>query len=1255
MQSSEKEQETHTNRVPKMAQSQFKLSDYHLTFGHTEGPQYMSQNEIYPAAQSSGNYQTTSGGLNSPRIKKEFPDENGQGIKSWDRFKSSTIKQEPGTEQEPVIKIEPQEFNDVLGSQGHLLIDLTEDKPPTHKRPMLRAELLMAIYQHQKAARKSIEAVEQPVESLFVQDDDSSRSISSKTSDSFLEQGEDDTGFNEIQRRFQSLQSPSMEQQIEFEKRKEEELERRRKAKNDKICELNVQAETERATEISSVLEEHPQLQEPQGKAQTEAELKKSATVKPPVTRVSKWQIKKAREIGLAQLLSKEATRKRDTAEETEPETAPETEQVSGTKTKQKKNRQPPTTLSNKEIRSIFTDGGRKKGNDPLPPGFVSTEKNKQKAFREMLAIIPVAEKAEAREDISILDEATRTFNPSARADGQGKWKVRGLETSLMVNQILAASWMCKRETSSSKPNGGLLCDMMGFGKTLSTLACIVNRKVPSQPQGPTLIVAPRNLIQTWISQIRQHCDQKAVGRVIAHCSGSRVETNDLAYYLRQQDIVLTTYSEISSSYPDLKPPPEVKTNAAIEEWWYQEYDEKAGAFHQIHWHRIVLDVYRSTHYQEQDDQNLDCGSCSKWGVQMGFNWHAFAQEFKLTFERSSVDELYALFTFIDVPNSHPYHVFMHNFCDGSKTAKDRLINMLRAIIHRKTHESRHMGRPLIELKRFNLKEVKVEFYPVEKQIYSAIAERFIKKVNATKMKKQTKCILTMILKLQMFISHPLAAEDYLKQVCNSNNTLDAQLKSWVKDETSPGNPSPSGMIARCCIAGKYQTRMPVAPLRSRTESENLRPRPSGNSTELASDFQKKIKELFENAAFYELDNRSWFCPRCNGIPAKAIVRDCQHLYCEECFDALADEKENTEGIARWCCRCEIPIKKAAFYGLYDDFDTPQLEGAEGSSLEPVDQQKRPAGEDQRTENESRTKKRRKDKHATFSEWLLADGNPIPFDDESEHESQTEVEDETPDEEDLPCEEEFDPDQDWIAAFGRSMPGSKFDEITTRVKKWFEEDSTAKVVIFTQYVNSTRLLRYLCEENDWKYSQITGRMANRSREIHLDNFRTQDETKIMIASIKTGGLGLDFSVANKCILVDLWWNEAVQDQAFFRLWRLGQQRDVECVMLMVNRSIDDWMGSTQKRKAKEISEVMSQRVLTDRSTLKELLEMFGEVTDDPEKGFMVHLGSKGATQDAAQNASNPATKPAPKATPKATSRASSGRKGTRSAPAKKRS
>jgi SNF2 family DNA or RNA helicase len=35
----------------------------------------------------------------------------------------------------------------------------------------------------------------------------------------------------------------------------------------------------------------------------------------------------------------------------------------------------------------------------------------------------------------------------------------------------------------------------------------------------------------------------------------------------------------------------------------------------------------------------------------------------------------------------------------------------------------------------------------------------------------------------------------------------------------------------------------------------------------------------------------------------------------------------------------------------------------------------------------------------------------------------------------------------------------------------------------------------------------------------------------MIASLKAGGTGLNLTMANKCILVDLWWNEAVEQQA----------------------------------------------------------------------------------------------------------------------------
>ncbi|OQD60065.1 hypothetical protein PENPOL_c029G07140 [Penicillium polonicum] len=1252
MQSSEREKETRKNRVPEMPHFHFKLNDRHLTFGPNEGTKYMPQDTIYPAAQNSGNGQSTFGGLKRPRIKREFPDENGQGIETWDRCNPSTIKQEPNIKQEPGIKIEPQEFNNTQQVEGRLVIDLTEDddNSSAQKRPMPRAELWTAIQKRQKMAMAPIEIIDHPVESLFVQDDDSPQSISPNTSDPLFELNEDHvSGFNEYQKQFQSLQSPSIEQQIEFEKRREAELQRRRKEKNDKLCILTAQAEPEEGPEgdnsFRPALEEQSQSKDPQPKEQIQSELKKPARVKRVVTRVSKTGIQKAKEIGLAQLLSKEGHRKGAKANEPEPEPEPETEQGPDAKGNRKKSRRQHMLLSNEEIRRIFQrDDGPKKGKDPLPPGFVSTEKNKQKAFREMIASIPVKEQAEAREDLSILNEAIRTFNPSARADGQGKWKIRGLSTSLMVNQVLAAAWMCKRETSSSKPNGGLLCDVMGFGKTLSTLACIVNRRVPTEPEGPTLIVAPRNLIETWMSQIRQHCAHGAAGSIIAHCSGARVKTDDLVRDFKQRGIVLTTYSDISSSYPNLKLPPELKTDTAIEDWWDEEYDQKAGVFHQIHWHRIVLDEAHIIR------NRMTRTSIAVRSLSGNFKWALTGTPL-----HNSVDELYALFAFIDVPNSHPYNVFMHNFCDGTDLAKNRLINTLRAIIHRKTHESRHLGRPIIELKTFDTKEVKIEFYPAEKQIYNAIAEKFLEKVNKTQMKKQRRCVLTMILKLQMFASHPLTAEDYLKRVCNFNSTLVTQLKGWVKDETSPGNPSPSSKIAKCCIAGKYRTGMPTAPLRSRTPSENLRPRPPGNCAKLVSKFAEKINELLRQEAYYESDHRTWFCPGCEGLPTRAIITDCQHLYCEDCFDALPDEKDNTDGVARLCRVCVIPIRKAAFYGIYDDFDTPPVEAAESSSLGPASQKKRPATPEANAAREDQSKRHRtgRGRGPAFSEWLLTDGNLITFDDESndsEHENQDGAEDKNPDEDDVPCEEEVYQEQDWISEFGRSMPGAKFDAITSQVKKWLEEDNTAKIVIFTQYVNSARILKYLCEDNNWKYSQITGRMANRSREIHLDNFRNDDETKIMIASIKTGGLGLDFSVANKCILVDLWWNEPVQDQAFYRLWRIGQERDVECIILMVKWSIDDWMDKTQKRKAKQISEVMSQNVLMDRSTLKELLEMFGEVIDDPKEGFKV-LPYK----DAAQSASNPARTRASESTPKATTRAIATGKAIRSAPANIRS
>ena len=55
-------------------------------------------------------------------------------------------------------------------------------------------------------------------------------------------------------------------------------------------------------------------------------------------------------------------------------------------------------------------------------------------------------------------------------------------------------------------------------------------------------------------------------------------------------------------------------------------------------------------------------------------------------------------------------------------------------------------------------------------------------------------------------------------------------------------------------------------------------------------------------------------------------------------------------------------------------------------------------------------------------------------------------------------------------------------------------------------------------------------MAPVARDQNIVRFGEDKEIKVMISSLKTGGVGLDLSAANKCILMDLWWNEAIQEQ-----------------------------------------------------------------------------------------------------------------------------
>lgn len=271
----------------------------------------------------------------------------------------------------------------------------------------------------------------------------------------------------EICKRFTSLISPSIEQQIE--------LDRRRKIKIDKLFDTDTQTGSTTEPESEIILSEEEcvnevsDLEDPRATDKPDMEIvaTKFAAAKRKDTRPSKARMKQARNVALQALLSKNGAQDKWKSNQSQTESAKKVNKnVKG------KSQNSPTFLSDEEIRSIFENNtGYKSANQPLPPGFVSTQKNKRKAFAERIASIPTEGKAEARADRALLDEATKTFNPSARPDGEGKWKIRGLKTSLMANQvcvpfpstfivsrtnikikILAASWMVRMVSLIQNP-----------------------------------------------------------------------------------------------------------------------------------------------------------------------------------------------------------------------------------------------------------------------------------------------------------------------------------------------------------------------------------------------------------------------------------------------------------------------------------------------------------------------------------------------------------------------------------------------------------------------------------------------------------------------------------------------------------------------------------------------------------------------------------------------------------------------------------
>ena len=149
-----------------------------------------------------------------------------------------------------------------------------------------------------------------------------------------------------------------------------------------------------------------------------------------------------------------------------------------------------------------------------------------------------------------------------------------------------------------------------------------------------------------------------------------------------------------------------------------------------------------------------------------------------------------------------------------------------------------------------------------------------------------------------------------------------------------------------------------------------------------------------------------------------------------------------------------------------------------------------------------------------------------------------------------------------------------------------------RVLIFSQFRGMLDRIEEELPQLGLTSFKITGSTPSQERQEMTKAFN-QGDRDVFLISLKAGGVGLNLTGADTVILVDLWWNPAVESQAIGRAHRMGQEQAVEVYRLITRGTIEEKIQELQEQKKNLVSEVLDGTESRGSLTLTEIQEILG--------------------------------------------------------------
>ena len=150
------------------------------------------------------------------------------------------------------------------------------------------------------------------------------------------------------------------------------------------------------------------------------------------------------------------------------------------------------------------------------------------------------------------------------------------------------------------------------------------------------------------------------------------------------------------------------------------------------------------------------------------------------------------------------------------------------------------------------------------------------------------------------------------------------------------------------------------------------------------------------------------------------------------------------------------------------------------------------------------------------------------------------------------------------ASGDRVEPGSsaKLDVLMELVEEMLAEGH--KALVFSQWTRLLDLVELPLRAAGIDFARLDG--STRDRAGVVARFQDPGGPPLMLVSLTAGGLGLNLTAADHVVILDPWWNPAVEDQAASRAHRIGQERPVMVYRIVAENTVEERVLALQRRK-----------------------------------------------------------------------------------------